>query len=414
MAALLMTTSTFTWMQFDEREAQRARELVRALSEPTTLDSIGIGTIRDGFASILFPGTSTVHTRAVYLLLVPWAIQSVAAASPKNNKQYDDKLRKIETSIIKALTDRNPRATGIIGKTAGKNLTRRPSEAYWSALGTWGIRTGFNGTQLTRSDVRALIVNKREAQLQQLWRELPPKPSGFPNEPLLILPDAEQADFILDRFIRSGVDTPTGHRTSLLAHLALCPELALTESLWDPVLEPADDAMKTTMFFAKGFATVIQGARLRYLKLLFDERERCLPDEPLSPGADVDLLIEDWLKRMDDQRDALVEWKLRLPEMFAILADHRTRISPMTRQFTTRWCTSAIDDPLGALKNTDLATMIRDREHTLKGSSARLTNRSPLLAWNGQLLGQSYLDFRWSIARQLVLDCYEGLERTDA
>lgn len=407
-----MTTSIFSWMQFNEREAQRARELVKALSEPSTLDSIGIGTIRDGFANILFPGTSTVHTRAIYLLLVPWAIQAVTAAAPKNNKQYDDKLRKIETRTIQALTDGNPSALGIIGRTAGKNLTRRPSEAYWSALGTWGICASFDSKQLTRTDVRDLVVNKRQSELQHLWRDLPTRPDDFPNKPLPILPDADQARFILGRFRESDVDTPTGQHKSLLAYLAEHPELSATKRLWD--LEPDDDAIKETMFFAKGFATVIQGARLLYLRLLFDRHEQLLPKEPRSLRGDLDQLIEEWFEHMDDQHKKLVEWSKQLPEMFTHLADHQTRVSPATRHFTTKWCTSAVDDPRAAMEDAALAEMVREREHSLKGGAARLTNSSPLIAWRGQLIGEDYLNYRWNIARQLVRDCYKGLGVADA
>jgi hypothetical protein len=33
---------------------------------------LGIGSIRDGFADILFPGTSTIQTRVRYFLFIPW------------------------------------------------------------------------------------------------------------------------------------------------------------------------------------------------------------------------------------------------------------------------------------------------------------------------------------------------------
>lgn len=97
-----MSPSTFTWLQFDEEQSRRARELVRALFEPGTLDSLGIGTIRDGFANILFPGTSTIQTRVRYFLLVPWAIQHVQAGRPRTRVLYDKRLRDVEVAMIRS------------------------------------------------------------------------------------------------------------------------------------------------------------------------------------------------------------------------------------------------------------------------------------------------------------------------
>ena len=43
--------------------------------EHDTRDELGIGSVRDAFADTLFPGTSTITTRARYFLLVPWTYQ---------------------------------------------------------------------------------------------------------------------------------------------------------------------------------------------------------------------------------------------------------------------------------------------------------------------------------------------------
>ncbi len=45
--------------------------LLRSLEEPSTLDVLSLGTIRDAFADILSPGTSTVQTRLRYFIFLP-------------------------------------------------------------------------------------------------------------------------------------------------------------------------------------------------------------------------------------------------------------------------------------------------------------------------------------------------------
>ena len=52
-----------------------------ALNEPGTLDELGIGPIRDTIADTLFPGTSTIQTRARYFLFIPWILQKAEEGS---------------------------------------------------------------------------------------------------------------------------------------------------------------------------------------------------------------------------------------------------------------------------------------------------------------------------------------------
>ncbi|WP_272819028.1 DUF6361 family protein, partial [Prescottella equi] len=64
--------SVIAWLDTSTEEERRMRELVKMLSDSDTLDDLGIGQIRDAFGDLLFPGISTVQTRARYLLFVPW------------------------------------------------------------------------------------------------------------------------------------------------------------------------------------------------------------------------------------------------------------------------------------------------------------------------------------------------------
>ena len=46
--------------------------MLRSLEEPTTIDVLGLGTVRDAFSAMLSPGTSTIETRLRYLIFLPW------------------------------------------------------------------------------------------------------------------------------------------------------------------------------------------------------------------------------------------------------------------------------------------------------------------------------------------------------
>ena len=65
-------TATIAWLDYSERDRRRALDVVDLLREPSTVDELGLAAVRDAFADLLFPGTSTIQTRARYFLFVPW------------------------------------------------------------------------------------------------------------------------------------------------------------------------------------------------------------------------------------------------------------------------------------------------------------------------------------------------------
>jgi hypothetical protein len=64
-------TSTFTWLDYSERDRRRMMDVVSLFTEPDTVDELGLGTVRDAIADLLFPGTSTIQRGARYLLFIP-------------------------------------------------------------------------------------------------------------------------------------------------------------------------------------------------------------------------------------------------------------------------------------------------------------------------------------------------------
>lgn len=65
-------TSSFTWLDYSEQDKRKMLDVISLFSEKTTRDELGIGSVRDAFADLFFPGTSTIQTRARYFLFIPW------------------------------------------------------------------------------------------------------------------------------------------------------------------------------------------------------------------------------------------------------------------------------------------------------------------------------------------------------
>jgi len=60
--------SAFTWLSYSESERRKALDVISLFRERDTRDELGIGVIRDAFADLLFPGTSTIQDACPILL----------------------------------------------------------------------------------------------------------------------------------------------------------------------------------------------------------------------------------------------------------------------------------------------------------------------------------------------------------
>jgi len=67
--------SAFVWLDYSERERRKMLDVVDLFREHDTRDELGIGSVRDAFADLLFPGTSTIMTRP---LRIPYGNKEVA------------------------------------------------------------------------------------------------------------------------------------------------------------------------------------------------------------------------------------------------------------------------------------------------------------------------------------------------
>src|SRR5439155_6021027 len=131
-------TSGLAWLDSSREEQQRIRDLLNLFSETESRDELGVGQVRDAFSDLLFPGTSTLHTRARYLLIVPWCFQEAQRRGGRG-ASLEGRVEQIERRIVATL--RADGATdGLIGRVAGVAVKNLPSVIYGSALLRYGIR----------------------------------------------------------------------------------------------------------------------------------------------------------------------------------------------------------------------------------------------------------------------------------
>ena len=135
------------WIDFSKTERNKILSVLDLLSEPGTLDELGIAPIRDGFANLFFPGTSTIQTRAKYFFLVPYALKELELSNETNPNKVLRSLNEIEKMCGMTLWQQNKKENGIIGKLSlsrGTWVQRTPADIYWAGLRKYGIFTGGN------------------------------------------------------------------------------------------------------------------------------------------------------------------------------------------------------------------------------------------------------------------------------
>src|SRR2546427_8231166 len=113
------------WLDYSEKERQQALDVISLFREQGTVDELGIGAIRDAFANVMFPGTSTIQTRAAYFLLVPWTYQRLETRRV-SSARIEQAARSAELALIEPLVAAGER-DGVIGVEARKRLSRLPS-----------------------------------------------------------------------------------------------------------------------------------------------------------------------------------------------------------------------------------------------------------------------------------------------
>lgn len=404
--------SQFVWLDYSERERRKMLDIVDLFREHDTRDELGLGSVRDTFADLFFPGTSTVMTRARYFLLVPWIYQRLERQHISSG-QIADKGRRAETDLIDAIQQSDD-SEGNIGTLAGHALVRLPSNIYWQGMGVWGIRI-FRGSQAQyhRSLDRHYIqlvrhgarLSERDNEHDDLvvpnWHAglIAPAP-GFPKECSLSLTHREAA-YLAERIRLSSSD-------SLLAELvARGQRSGNVPFVWQyPHLAALPSALRELLDHAQNFSEVMHGASLLYNLILAEQAGR-------TDGVTTYCQwFGEWAKLLSKRSHAFASWKR--DRFWELIHSANSRVTTPTRDFINAWWDLALGGDAPSLREKPSArSLIRDRERRLKKNLARIDNPRAQELWQGSS-GTAQLDFRWRITQQLLGDIFDGLESSDA
>ena len=138
--------SVLGWIDFSSEHREKVKTVIDLLHVSDVVDELGVGTIRDCFSDTLFPGLSTIQTRAKYFLTLPRLLREYQALPPHFRRKHAlaDWLNDQENQCMKCLytNHRTDPQKGIIGVDFAEKpgeVQRKPSSVYWNGLRLFGL-----------------------------------------------------------------------------------------------------------------------------------------------------------------------------------------------------------------------------------------------------------------------------------
>jgi hypothetical protein len=402
--------STLSWLDTSAEEQRRVRELIAMYTQSESRDELGIGQIRDAFADGLFPGTSTIHTRARYFLFVPWLYQ--LGATTRSGARLTTWTDTQERKLIGALKSEGiGPGEGLIGRVAGSSVKTLPSAIYWAALRRYGILTrdvapdmlGALGSTPSADDELA------DRRSQDWSATVPAPPPGFPAEvPGGMALRPEEAAWLRECILERTHGT-------LLAHL-LTDDTPLAEGESNPWSEraclTAEGQPADLLQHGRHFSLAMEGSALLYNLLIAERYEEAGHTTHSQPVDFYREALRTWSEDVQADGTLLRAWDRQ--QMWDLVRGLNPRIGLQTRAFVDAWLDVVVDGRgAGAATDPEIRSLVDLRERRQKGAQSRLVNERLLRTWSGAS-GTSPLVYRWPQVRRIVTDIREGIGRASA
>lgn len=405
--------SLLGWIDFSYAHKKKVMTVMDMFKDQGVIDELGLGTIRDSLSDLMFPGTSTIQTRAKYFLIIPWIFQEIEKKNQPDRLLAD--LEALEIQLVKTLRVYNPgRSMGVIGATLlDANPKRKPSSIYWSGLRTFDIlkfsgspsdyakymkqnqanqkmykRQGFEGEGNVPGDDK----DAHHLYQQKLWCNFPSPPTDWKEEQPLEL-TFEEASFLQTQIVRS-------QGKSLWAYTLLhkAEEARRFKGIEEFLLIPdLPDEYRSLIQLADDFNKIMKGALIRYNYLIQANRENGWAEKAMG----------DWENYWEEiQRFDWSTWETQ-----TLWEKCHPPVS--TKTFVHRWI-QLVKAPNYDTNQGD--KLIENREFQLKGRKrARLTDKAVgqkqetyagISNAEGSIV---YLKYRWNTVKTFLNDIQNGL-----
>tara|TARA_R110000772_G_scaffold74498_2_gene162214 strand:- start:26779 stop:28029 length:1251 start_codon:yes stop_codon:yes gene_type:complete len=411
--------SAIGWVDYSSAERERVSQVLSMLKEKGTLDELGIGQIRDAFADVLFPGFSTIQTRAKYFITLSYIFQDYRNLDDKLRVKTDlhsfirEKEDALAVALVKNHEDDDP--YGIIGKESlEKGVARKPSSVYWNGLRQFGIvrkRLSFkefsNLYQHTVNQGQHKHHEEDDDNKSSVGSLLTQPPNYQSNwlEHIRIELSTQEAEYIKDK-LRMSSDVADSVPAQIIKHDLLTQVVDLDNELVDPNwrIQPlfeflkstsVSEKCKTTLACALDFSSAMEGAHIRYNYLIAKHAN----NNALLAECEHD--FEQWLAEV---RQHPTLFDPTTPSLwFNSAFVNGKRIKTNTQSFVEKWL--ALMREKASI--VELDACVEKRAKANKGARCMLNKGLPE---SQRWVGMRKLEYRWPTAALILADIKDGLD----
>jgi hypothetical protein len=416
-------SSGLGWVHFSEKDRGKVMQVLDLLGQPNTVDELGVGVVRDALADTLFPGITTIMTRAKYFILVPRIMNDIWR-KPAKGRSTEQELRAQENEVMRLLAEAHGYGEnlGIMGITYAKQnrslpqsryreLARKPSTIYWNGLRTYGIYTGrLSMADLLRNwDQRKPVLHggyaadEEEAGDDQdvLFEDgrIPFRSPGgkqhWKGELSIELTESEAA-FLRDRIIATQGTSFLG---LLLKDLSLATQFCEAEDFEEMSImhfvNTLPEDVRLTIRTARDFWTIMLGAHIRFNVLL--QRKAGSKEEETRMLEQ----WQDWVGKM-----ASFPWDRFNRDRLWAIAEHRTPVKAPTRHFIETWMDLAMARPMDTDRMDEL---VGKRERLNKGARSKLGASAEEGAHYREWVGIGAMNYRFAQVKTLLKDILHAM-----
>jgi len=413
--------SSIGWIDFSSEHRDRVRTVLDLLAEKGVVDELGIGVIRDAFADLLFPGISTIQTRAKYFLIVPRLLKNYEDLTDRQrrNQSLSNFLAEREKQCRIRLVEKYSKQEnlGIIGVSFGtradRDVHRQPSSVYWNGLRTFGIiKTDLSRDEYCyrhsghRPSISLLLKECKEERGDDVDAE------EVSRSPVITLPTApdwperiaitlhrNEASFLRQQIVATRPQSLLGQilmdASAQDQFLALSQNASFADLATLPFIKklPSPELRQIVMR-AKLFWELLYGAHIRY---------NCLLQESFGTSTLAREYASQWAAWRQGMR--AFPWSQWDSEaMWAYVLKAGGRVRGFTKKFVERWIELAGSLPP---QNSMFDECVIRQEKNNKHGHARLRidNRSEQVSgW----IGIDRLNYRLPQAWRIVGDIHQA------
>ena len=398
------------WVDYSREERETIKELLKVLGESGSLDELGVGIVRDSISDILYPGTSVLHTRAKYYILIPELFKKAMKSGLTTGAEVRNLINTDQDRIARALRragdeETGTKAAGIIGGRSDRGVKMKPTRIYWNALRTTEILC--NGDMSFDDACSAVAGNNRKMQNIVIKYESDADDAGVGNFALFNAPCKER--------IEDYLDNPTLHlrrdeadylRTQFL-HVPVMKNTLIeyclkTKTSFDGVAlddiptEGMPEVLAHNLELATEFANFIYGAYIVYNLLFIENGGKYATAEEKSR---LENKYKDWKKNSPGlpHRDEILKLVRNHEHYKAALRDFLIRFEGAVKNNTTDSCSD------------EEKRIIRQREQACKSVKAKIGKDYPYQEIQG-----SPMNYRHGTGQTIISDILRGMVRDDA